>query len=126
MKQKAGWIQRRRTPRPKALWTSMTNQKKSFGSKRALQLAQYAYAKRVWVRENCRDGRCQRCRCQRDRMDIHHKRGRAGTLLLDSRHWAYVCAKCHRWIHANIEDARREGWICERGLWNVPHREGID
>lgn len=113
-------IKRRTVPRPKALWVSMTNSKKSHGKKLAGQLARYAALKRQWIFENAKDGRCQRCSCKRDRMDIHHKRGRLGRLLLDVRHWSYVCAKCHLWIHTNLEDARAEGWICERGLWNVP------
>lgn len=59
---------------------------------------------------------CRRCSGKTD--DVHHSRGRAGTLLLDERFWLPVCRECHDWIHANIQKAREGGFICERGLWN--------
>ena len=52
--------------------------------------------------------------------EVHHVRGRAGSLLLDKRYWMAISKAGHRWIHAHVEEARKHGWICERGLWNVP------
>ena len=52
--------------------------------------------------------------------EVHHMRGRAGSLLLDQRYWLAVSKQGHRWIHSNIEKARALGWLCELGKWNVP------
>jgi hypothetical protein len=52
--------------------------------------------------------------------DIHHLRGRAGSLLLDTSLWLAVSRRGHDWIHANPEAARRRGLLCEKGLWNTP------
>lgn len=48
----------------------------------------------------------------------HHSRGRIGRLLLDRRFWTPVSAAGHEWIHANIEEARGIGLICQRGEWH--------
>lgn len=50
----------------------------------------------------------------------HHSRGRLGSLLMDKRFWIALSKAGHRWIHANIAEARRHGWICEKGDWNKP------
>lgn len=55
--------------------------------------------------------------------DVHHTRGRAGTLLIDKRFWKAVSREGHNWINANPLDARKRGLICERGLWNSPPRD---
>lgn len=51
---------------------------------------------------------------------IHHIRGRAGTLLLDERFWIAVSISGHALIHDDIERARRMLYICPRGEWNTP------
>lgn len=50
-------------------------------------------------------------------VQVHHLRGRAGALLLDERYWVGVHGRCHRWIHDNMDAARRRGLLCERGDW---------
>lgn len=52
--------------------------------------------------------------------EIHHTRGRAGSLLLDERFWLAVSENGHRFIHENMDLAREYGWLCEKGLWNNP------
>lgn len=52
----------------------------------------------------------------------HHTKGRAGSLLMDERHWLAVSKWGHRVIHAFPAEARAHGWICEKGAWNVPDR----
>lgn len=54
--------------------------------------------------------------------EVHHVRGRAGELLLDTRHWLAVSAPGHRWIHSNPDAARSKGYLCEKGLWNKPDK----
>ena len=54
--------------------------------------------------------------------EIHHSRGRVGTLLLDERFWFAVGESAHHWIHDEPAMARAEGFLCERGLWNKPDK----
>lgn len=53
-------------------------------------------------------------------VEVHHLRGRTGSLLLDKRYWLAVSRAGHLWIHAHPEMARRYGWLCERGDWGKP------
>jgi hypothetical protein len=50
--------------------------------------------------------------------EIHHSRGRLGSLLRDQRFWIAMSKAGHRWVHSNIPEARQRGWICEAGQWN--------
>jgi hypothetical protein len=52
--------------------------------------------------------------------EVHHTRGRAGSLLLDERFWLALSKQGHRWVHENPEEARAHGWICEPGDWGRP------
>jgi hypothetical protein len=54
--------------------------------------------------------------------EVHHVRGRLGPLLTDRRWWMAVSKAGHRWLHQNPAEARKRGWLCEAGLWNVPDR----
>ena len=56
---------------------------------------------------------------QEDATQVHHVRGRAGTLLLDTRFWKPVCMSAHEWIRDCPNDARADGFLCQRGEWNV-------
>lgn len=49
---------------------------------------------------------------------VHHTRGRLGTLLIDQRYWKGVSAAGHRWIDEHREEARDLGLLCERGDWH--------
>ncbi len=55
--------------------------------------------------------------------DVHHQRGRAGTLLIDQRFWMAVSRRGHNWIHNHPQQARYCGYLCAEGLWNVPPRD---
>lgn len=50
--------------------------------------------------------------------EVHHTRGRAGSLLRDQRWWLAVSRCGHNFVHENIELAREYGWICPKGEWN--------
>jgi len=52
--------------------------------------------------------------------EIHHKFGRAGSLLLDERGWLPASEKGHRWIHNNPDKARDRGLLAPIGGWNKP------
>lgn len=51
--------------------------------------------------------------------EVHHMRGRVSGLLLDQRFWIAVSKQGHRWIHANVKESRKRGWICAAGQWNI-------
>ncbi len=50
--------------------------------------------------------------------EIHHTRGRTGTLLLDERFWEGTCRWAHIWIGAHPAKARELGLLCAKGDWN--------
>lgn len=54
--------------------------------------------------------------------EVHHMRGRQGSLLLDERFWLPVSSEGHRWIHDNPDKARRMGYLCAKGSWNQSSR----
>ena len=41
--------------------------------------------------------------------DVHHRKGRAGLLLFDIRHYLAVCRQCHQWIQSCPLEARELG-----------------
>lgn len=52
--------------------------------------------------------------------EVHHTRGRIGSLLNDERFWLAVSQYGHEWIHAHPNDARKLGLLCQVGQWNKP------
>ena len=57
------------------------------------------------------------CNCGKRASDIHHRRGKIGGLLTDTRFFSSVCRKCHDFIHDNPAKARELGLLCEYGKW---------
>lgn len=51
--------------------------------------------------------------------EIHHIHGRRGKLLRFSKWWLGVSKAGHEAIHNFPEVARKFGWICPEGQWNV-------
>src|SRR5688572_32678371 len=51
-------------------------------------------------------------------LEVHHKFGRRGALLMWQPGWQAVCAECHRFIHRNICEARWLGLYAPKGQWN--------
>ena len=56
------------------------------------------------------------CGCWKPAREVHHKRGRDGLLLFDSRHFLAVCRVHHRRIHDNPAEAMRLGFMEEQCL----------
>lgn len=48
--------------------------------------------------------------CTHIATDVHHKRGRIGSLLTDTAHWLAVCRPCHQWIETNPKEAKETGF----------------
>lgn len=108
-------MQRRKTPRPKALWVQIRGEKKSVtkrfirpvSKRRAKENRLYAKLREIHLLEI---PVCEVCR-SRSASEIHHKRGRVGPLLNDRTHWLSVCRICHNLIHMAPKWAREQGYI---------------
>jgi hypothetical protein len=44
--------------------------------------------------------------CAINACDIHHKKGRVGTLFLDDTEFLAVCRTCHGWIETHPKEAK--------------------
>ena len=87
--------------------------------KRAKQTADYLRIRHQWLKVH---DVCEAPMCQGKATEIHHKRGRIGELLCDTRHWVALCSHCHRWIHEHPKAARDAGLLCQLGEWNKVDR----
>lgn len=89
--------------------------------KRRLLLAQYARLRRKFLH---RHPLCQwaleNYGTKEPATEVHHTRGRAGSLLLDTRFWKAVSHAGHVEIHNNVPFARELGFFCAPGQWNKP------
>ena len=115
----------------KALWTTLPGAKREeepkakriaqVSDRQRKRLSRYATLKARWLQTYHANGVCE-CGCGRkpERLDLHHSRGRAGSLLLDWRYWRALARDCHDWVAEQPVEARRRGLLCEPGLWNVP------
>lgn len=56
---------------------------------------------------------CERCLIA-ETSDIHHRKGRVGELLSDSKWFMAVCRPCHNWIEVHPEESRRLGYSLSR------------
>lgn len=54
--------------------------------------------------------------------DIHHMRGRAGSLFMNEKYWLAVSRRGHELIGSNPNWARQHGFLCQKGLWNQPEK----
>lgn len=43
--------------------------------------------------------------------DIHHKNGREGDRLNDTRFFMSICRDCHTWLHEHPKVSRENGWL---------------
>lgn len=56
---------------------------------------------------------------------VHHVRGRQGSLLLDERFWLQVSAEGHDKIHRELNWARAKGFLAKWGEWNVAPKASL-
>lgn len=53
--------------------------------------------------------------CQlRPSTELHHMRGRVGSLFLDERYWMGLCSEDHRTVTENPSWAYEQGWSLRR------------
>lgn len=46
--------------------------------------------------------------------DVHHMKGRVGSLYLDVRFWLAVSREGHKWIEEHPKEAKKKGWSMSR------------
>src|SRR5207253_3439049 len=49
--------------------------------------------------------------CPNHSSQIHHAKGRRGTLLRNQKYWWPLCAAHHAWVHSHMKQARKLGLI---------------
>ena len=52
--------------------------------------------------------------CTKHSTDVHHKKGRIGQLLTDTKFFLAVCRPCHDWIELNPKEAKELGYSINR------------
>lgn len=133
-------MKRRTAPRQKALWVQIRDAGQPTPAKKKVladwmrvrrkrvrqvsaaqreKLKEYAGAKALYLMGRTR---CERCNCVAV-LELHHRRGRAGSLLSDHRYFAALCGKCHRWVHEHPAAARAAGWL---GQWGKSETKGTE
>lgn len=86
-------------------------------AKRSIKLkrgeALHAKIKRTYLMEHsiCE---CNINDCQRAAVDVHHKKGRVGSLLNDVRFFLPVSRECHTWIETHPKEAAELGLSISR------------
>lgn len=89
--------------------------------KRGEQLKIYKSLRQEFLKAN---PLCQNVDCptlnghRRTATEVHHSRGKTGTMLLQVKWFRALCSWCHRWVHDNPNKARVLGLLCEKGKWN--------
>lgn len=100
---------------PKSYKVSKTKQSpvkriKSVSTKKLAELKDY----RV-VRDRYLKGKiCEYPNCTNKDVELHHAKGRVGSLLTDVRFFKALCRKCHRWVEDNPEEAKALGLSLSR------------
>lgn len=57
---------------------------------------------------------CEVKNCKRDSVDVHHKKGRVGSLLIDDNFFMAVCRLCHTQIELNPIWAKKNDYSLDR------------
>lgn len=125
----------RKPKRPKAIWTTVpgalpvpTADKvakapkarqriKQVSANREEELREYRRESRKWIKEQ----KAQGIKCPvtgRPVSEVHHSRGRVGSLLNEKQFWVAVSRQGHYWIHENPMLARMANLLAEVGDWN--------
>jgi hypothetical protein len=111
----------------KAIWTTLKGGLKPAGSPRekkqrrirpvskaqAKRLAEYRKVRAEYLKDN---PFCESCGWPAT--DVHHKKGRVGSLLLDKRYFIGLCRGCHR----RVDSERKMAYALDLLLhdWNNP------
>jgi hypothetical protein len=79
---------------------------KSVSDKKLVELKQYRLLRDEYLATH---KVCEHPECSNPSEDLHHAKGRLGSLLTDTRYFKALCRKCHRWVEENPTDAKSMG-----------------
>ena len=79
----------------------------------------YTQARKEYLNDN---PKCERCVYLSEKYgsrvmpsnQIHHKKGRTGSLLYNKRYFMACCDDCHKYIEANPKESKLKGWSISR------------
>lgn len=87
---------------------------------------QYRPIQRAFIESN---PWCQICEARGLRAnpatEVHHMRGRNGSLLFDTRFFKSSCYACRLWPHEHTVQARELGVLCSASEWGTVPRPDI-
>lgn len=75
--------------------------------KQRSRLAKYYRIREAYLRAN---PLCMICKCE-FATDIHHRKGRVGSLLCDTKWWMALCRVDHDKVHNNVAWAKEKGYL---------------
>jgi hypothetical protein len=84
---------------------------KSVSTKKLSELKEYRVVRDRYLADN---KVCQHPDCKNLSEDLHHAKGRVGSLLTDVRFFKALCRKCHRWVEDNPDQAKALGLSLSR------------
>ncbi len=80
--------------------------------KRQKELGEYTFKKREFLKLNPKCAVYPHLQA----IDIHHIRGKIGDLFLNEDYWLPVSRAGHNWIHENMIDAQKLGFVMLRNV----------
>ena len=94
---------------------------KQVSSKRARQSQAYSVLRKLFLSgKTCEFPKCNKVHKESDtELTVHHKYGRNGERLLDTRYWMVVCMEHHQYIEEHREESYERNWLIKRNskLW---------
>ena len=84
---------------------------KSVSDKKLIELKEYRVVRDGYLSAN---KICEHPECKNLSEDLHHAKGRVGSLLTDVRYFKALCRRCHRWVEDNPEEAKALGLSLSR------------
>lgn len=84
-----------------------------FSDKKLQELKEYRKERDKYIKENtiCE---AKLSNCTHIATDIHHKAGRIGKLLCDTKYFISLCRSCHSFIEVNPKFAKEQGFSVNR------------
>lgn len=82
--------------------------------KRRIQETLYSRSRKVFINNHPKCEANLPQVCTKISTDVHHMKGRVGSLFLDERYWLSVCRGCHYWIEMRPEEAKLLGFSISR------------
>lgn len=83
---------------------------KSVSDKKLVELKDYRKKRDTFMKGKL----CEFPDCKEKATDLHHAKGRTGSLLTDERYFKALCRSHHMWVEVNPDDAKSMGLSLSR------------